>query len=106
MSLLVINLLISLKECTQVVVRLKEVRSVCVTLIVLLVTVPHADALQAVARFNRHRGFLHRQSVVDGLVALVVQRAVQDALQPEVTVGLLLKVGKKKRRGGEGRGGR
>lgn len=59
-------------------------------LIVLLVAVSHADALQAVSGLDGRRGFLHRQPVVDGLVALVVQCAVQDALQPEVPVGLLL----------------
>lgn len=69
------------------------------SVILLLVAVPHADALQAVTRLHRHRGLLHRQPVVDSLIALVVQRAVQDALQPEVTVGLLL------RGGGGGRGG-
>lgn len=65
--------------------------------IVLCVAVSHADALQAVARLHGRRGFLHRQAVVHRLVALVVQRDVQDALQPEVTVGLLLMGG----RGGE-----
>lgn len=59
-------------------------------LIFLLVAVSHADALQPVSGLDSGCGFLHRQPVVDGLVALVVQRAVQDALQPEVTVGLLL----------------
>lgn len=48
--------------------------------VVLLVAVSHADALQAVARLDGRRGLLHGQPVVDGLVALVVQRAVQDAL--------------------------
>lgn len=60
-------------------------------LVVLLVAVSHADALQAIARLHSRRSFLHRQPVVDGLIALVVQRAVQDALQPEVTVGFLLR---------------
>ena len=63
----------------------------CECLVVLLIAVSHADTLQAVPRLDGRRGFLHRQPVVDGLVALVVQRAVQDALQPEVTVGLLLR---------------
>lgn len=62
----------------------------CLSLIVLLIAVSHADTLQAVSRLDRRCGFLHRQPVVDGLVALVVQCAVQDALQPEVPVGLLL----------------
>lgn len=62
----------------------------CLSLIVLLIAVSHADALQAVSRLDRRCGFLHRQPVVDGLVALVVQCAVQDALQPEVPEGLLL----------------
>lgn len=57
--------------------------------LVLLVAVSHADALKAVSRLDGCRGLLHRQPVVDGLVALVVQRDVQDALQPEVPVGLL-----------------
>lgn len=64
----------------------------CVCLIILLIAVSHADALQPVARLDSRCGFFHRQPVVDGLVALVVQCAVQDALQPEVTVGLLLRV--------------
>lgn len=77
-------------------------------LVVLLVAVSHADALQAVSGLDGGCGFLHRQTVVDGLVALVVQRAVQDALQPEVTVGLLLvggwrgggvEIGKRRREG-------
>lgn len=57
--------------------------------VVLLVAVPHADALQAVPGLDGRRGLLARQPRVDGLVALVVQRGVQDALQPEVTVRLL-----------------
>lgn len=65
--------------------------SVCVCLVILLITVSHADALKAIARLDGHCGFFHCQSVVDGLVALVVQRAIQDTLQPEVTVGLLLR---------------
>lgn len=60
-------------------------------LVFLLIAVSHADALQAIACFDSRRGFLHRQSVIDGLIALVVQCAVQDALQPEVTVGFLLR---------------
>lgn len=58
-------------------------------LVFLLVAVPHTDALQAVAHW-RH-GFLHHQAVVDGLVALAVQRSIQDALQPEVPVGFLFR---------------
>lgn len=58
-------------------------------LLVLLVAVSHADALKAVSRLDGRRGLLHRQPVVDGLIALAVQRDVQDALQPEVPVGLL-----------------
>lgn len=52
----------------------------CLFLVMLLIAVSHADALQAIARLDSRRGFLHRQPVVDGLIALVVQRAVQDAL--------------------------
>lgn len=69
----------------------------CVCSIILLITVSHADTLQAIPRLDSHCGFLHCQPVVDGLVALVVQRAIQDALQPEVTVGLLLR-----KKGGDG----
>lgn len=58
-------------------------------LIVVFVAVSHADALKAVARLDRRGSFLHRQPAVDGLVALAVERAVQDPLQPEVPVGLL-----------------
>lgn len=58
-------------------------------LLVLLVAVSHADALKAVSRLDGRRGLLHSQPVVDGLVALAVERGVQDALQPEVPVGLL-----------------
>ena len=75
--------------------------------VVLHVAVSHADALQAVARLHGRRGFLHRQPVVHRLVALAVQRDVQDALQPEVTVGLLLMggEGRRKKQKGEGGGG-
>lgn len=59
------------------------------TLTLLFVAVPHGDALQAVRGRHGCRGFLDSEPVVNGLVALVVQRAVQYALQPEVTVRLL-----------------
>lgn len=57
---------------------------------VLFITVPHAQALQGPACLHSCCGLLHRQPVVDGLIVPVVERAVQDPLQPEVTVGLLI----------------
>lgn len=72
-------------------------------LLLLLLAVSHADALHAVSSFDGRRGFLHRQPVVDGLVALVVQRAVQDALQPEVAVGLLSRWERRREEEGEAR---
>lgn len=58
-------------------------------LTLLFIAVPHGDALQAVRGRHGRRGFLDSEPVVNGLVALVVQCAVQHALQPEVTVRLL-----------------
>lgn len=75
---------------------------VCVCSVLLLVAVSHADALQTVSCFDGSRGLLHRQTVVDGLVALVVQSAVQHTLQSEVTVGLLMKVQEEGESGEEG----
>ena len=54
-----------------------------------LVAVPHGDALEAVSSLHHHRGLLHRQAAVHVLVALVVERAVQNPLETEVPVCLL-----------------
>lgn len=64
---------------------------VCLGLAVLFIAVSHADALQATACLDCCCGLLHCQPVVDGLVVLVVERAIQHTLQPEVTVGLLMR---------------
>lgn len=56
---------------------------------VVLVAVPHADPVQAASRLDGQRGLLHRQAVVDGLVAFVVERPIRDALKTEVSVALL-----------------
>lgn len=59
------------------------------TLTLLFIAVPHGNALHTVRGRHGRRGFLDSEPVVNGLIALVVQRAVQHFLQPEVTVRLL-----------------
>lgn len=58
---------------------------------VLFIAVPHAETLEAFACFHNCRGLLHHQPAVDVLIAPVVEHAIQDPLQPEVTVSLLLR---------------
>lgn len=72
---------------------------------VLLVTVSHGDTLETVASLDRHGSLLHGESVVDGLIALVVQGSIQDSLEPEVSVCLLwMKPNTKTHRGHGGNG--
>lgn len=72
---------------------------------ILLITVPHGDALETVAGLDRHGGLLYGEAVVDGLIALVVQGSIQDSLEPEVSVCLLwMKPNTKTHRGHGGNG--
>lgn len=59
------------------------------SLALLFIAVSHRYALEAVAAGDRCGCFLHRQPVVYGLVALVVQGSLQHSLQSEIAVGLL-----------------